>query len=119
MTGHSVTTGEFSARINPQAYTQPRTNGTGSVAQPRARPRYPVVRPQTEDEYVCALLCHIIGTKCPNRFFHECCIMTRWINVGISFGVDLQNIFKVGMRLSIAEDYDSVSYAYVMFFELF
>lgn len=63
-----------------------------------------------EDEYVCDLLWHITGlTGCPVRFSQRCRLGARWINLAICFGVELQDVFKIGMRLNVTEEYDSDS----------
>ena len=114
VTCHSSTTREPPARVDPQD-NNPDPHESGETTRDDADK-------EREDEYVCTLLYHITGlTKCSLGFSNECRLKARWINLAISFGIEIHDIFKVGMRLNIFvnnvdEESDSDSDMYVVMF---
>lgn len=72
-------------------------------------PRYnSYTRQRAEDEYVYNLLYHTTRLiECPIRFSRSCRLKARWINIAISFGVELKDIFKVGMRFNLFMNNDA------------
>jgi hypothetical protein len=72
-------------------------------------PRYnSYTRLRAEDKYVYNLLYHTTRPiDSPIIFSRSCRLKARWINIAISFGVELQDIFKVGMRLNLFMNNDA------------
>jgi hypothetical protein len=105
MSGHSVTASESSARVVPGPHTDSAPLHDHNPVQRRSTRDDP--DEESENEYVYNLLYHIPKlTVFPVRFSQSCRLKARWVNIAVCFGVELQDVFKIGRRLNYESNSD-------------